>query len=73
MSPPLMKSWMMRESGGSPGAFKTDPFQVNKLGDWPEDNMKSRVAGLTKGQQMTPETSAEAALKWLKYKGQTYQ
>ena len=70
MSPPLMKSWMMRESGGSPDAFKTDPFQVNKLGDWPEDNMKSRVAGLTKRQQMTPETSAEAALKWLKYKGQ---
>ena len=31
--------------------------------------MKSKVAGLTKGQKMTPETSAEAALKWLHYKG----
>jgi len=69
MTPKLMKVWQMRESGGSPEAFKTDPFQVNKLGDWPEDNMKSKVAGLTKGQKMTPETSAGAALKWLHYKG----
>jgi len=69
MTPKLMKAWQMRESGGSPEAFKTDPFQVNKLGDWPDDNMKSKVAGLTKGQKMTPETSAEAALKWLHYKG----
>lgn len=69
MTPKLMKAWQMRESGGSPEAFKTDPFQVNKLGDWPEDNMKSRIAGLTKGQKMTPATSAEAALKWLHYKG----
>jgi hypothetical protein len=65
----LMKAWQMRESGGSPDAFKTDPFQVNKPLDWPKDNMKSKVAGLTKGQNMTPETSAEAALKWLHYKG----
>lgn len=69
MTPKLMKAWQMRESGGSPEAFKTDPFQVNKLGDWPTDNMKSNVAGLTKGQKMTPETSADAALKWLHYKG----
>jgi len=69
MTPKLMKAWQMRESGGSPEAFKTDPFQVNKLGDWPDDNMKSKMAGLTKGQKMTPETSAEAALKWLHYKG----
>jgi hypothetical protein len=69
IAPKLMKVWMMRESGGSPEAFKTDPFQVNNPRDWPADNMKSKVAGLTKGQKMTPETSAEAALKWLHYKG----
>jgi len=69
MTPKLMKAWQMRESGGSPEAFKTDPFQVNNSGDWPKDDMKSKVSGLTKGQKMTPETSAEAALKWLHYKG----
>ena len=67
VTPKLMKAWQMRESGGSPEAFKTDPFQVNKRGDWADE--KSKVAGLTKGQKMTPETSAEAALKWLHYKG----
>lgn len=60
----------MRESGGSPEAFKTDPFQVNKPGDWPKGtDEKSRIAGLSQGQAMTPQTSAEAALKWLHYKG----
>jgi len=67
MTPELMKSWMMRESGGSPEAFKTDPFQVNNHGDWVDE--KGKFAGLTKGQEMTPETSAEAALKWMHYKG----
>jgi hypothetical protein len=67
VTPKLMKAWQMRESGGSPEAFKTDPFQVNKLRDWADE--KVRIAGLTKGQKMTPETSAEAALKWLHYKG----
>jgi len=59
----------MQESGGSPNAFKTDPFQVNNAGDWPKDNMKAKVAGLSQGQAMTPEASADAALKWLHYKG----
>lgn len=68
MTPQLMKSWMMRESGGSPDAFKTDPFQVNNGGDW--DSAKARVAGLSPGQAMTPQDSADAALKWLHYKGQ---
>lgn len=48
MAPGLMKSWMMRESGGTPDAFKTDPFQVNNAGDW--DAAKGR-AGLSKGHQ----------------------
>jgi hypothetical protein len=69
MTPGLMKAWMMRESGGTPEAFKTDPFQVNNADDWPENGEKARVAGLSKDQSMTPETSAEAALKWLQHKG----
>ena len=67
MTPKLMKAWQMRESGGSPEAFKTDPFQVNNHGDWVDE--KGKIAGLTNGQKMTPETSAEAALKWMHYKG----
>jgi len=67
VTPQLMKVWQMRESGGSPDSFKTDPFQVNKRGDWVAE--KGKFAGLTEGQKMTPQTSADAALKWLHYKG----
>ena len=62
-----MKAWMMRESGGTPEAFKRDPFQVNNAQDWVSE--KARFAGLSQGQAMTPQTSADAALKWLQYKG----
>lgn len=60
----------MQESGGGRlkdrAAFESDPFQVNNPGDWfPE---KALILGLTEGQAMTPQTSAEAALKWLQYK-----
>ena len=59
MTPQLMKPWMMRESGGVPHAFKTDPFQVNNPGDWTKGtNEKERIAGLSRGQTMTPQTSA---------------
>ena len=69
MTPQLMKSWMMEESGSGTHRryFETDPFQVNVVGDWVAE--KGRIAGLTKGQKMTPQASAEAALKWLQYKG----
>jgi hypothetical protein len=67
VSPELMKAWMMRESGGSPAAFKKDPFQVNNWADW--DAKKAQMAGLSRGQAMTPRASADAALKWLHYKG----
>ena len=66
MTPQLMKVWMMRESGGSSNAFKTDPFQVNTPGDWVAE--KGRIASLTNGQAMSPQSSAEAALKWARYK-----
>jgi len=69
MTPQLMKAWMMQESGGSRHAFETDPFQVNKHGDWPATGEKTRISGLHKGQKMQPDTSAGAALNWLHYKG----
>ena len=70
ISPEMMKAWQMQESGGGRpkdrAAFESDPFQVNNPGDWfPE---KARILGLAEGQAMTPQTSAEAALKWLQYK-----
>jgi len=49
--------------------FLTDPLQANREGDWPKDNSKVKYMGITQDQIMTPETSAEAALKWLRYKG----
>jgi len=68
VTPQLMKSWMMEESGSGAHRryFETDPFQVNNRPDWVLE--KGRVAGLTKGQVMTPQSSAEAALKWARYK-----
>jgi hypothetical protein len=56
------------ESGGHPKAFGTDPFQVNKPGDWPPDNKKALICGLTPDQEMTPARSAAAALEWWRYK-----
>jgi hypothetical protein len=76
MTPPLMKSWMMEESGSSAdrAAFERDPFQVNNPGDYPKKgDEKLRIAGLRKDQVMTPETSADAALKWLAYKGRLHR
>ena len=69
MTPKLMKAWMMQESGGTPDAFKTDLFQVNKAGDWDPAKANKNFAGLSQGQAMAPQTSADAALKWLHYKG----
>lgn len=67
VSPKMLKAWAMVESGGPPDAFATDPLQVNNPGDW--DDRKTDIAGLTQNQEMTPETSAEAALEWRRYKG----
>ncbi len=62
-----LKAQAMVESGGSPAAFAADPLQVNKPRDNADDKM--RLLGLTLGQAMTPEISADAALKWLQRKG----
>jgi hypothetical protein len=65
VSPELMKAWAMQEPGGAPKAFRTDPFTANNPGDW--NNAKATAAGLVKGQKMTPQASADAALKWLQH------
>ena len=57
----------MRESGGDQAVFLSDPLQVNTFANW--DDHKHSIAGLTRGQTMTPAISADAALKWLQYKG----
>src|SRR5262249_22312581 len=46
-------------------AFLSDPFQVNKPADWVTDKEK---LGLRKGEKMTPDKSAEAALEWMREK-----
>jgi hypothetical protein len=67
VTPQFLKSWAMVESGGDlfKSAFLSDPFQVNKPGDWVTDKEK---LGLHKGETMTPEKSAEAALEWMREK-----
>jgi hypothetical protein len=67
IDPLFLKSWAMVESGGSKSAFLTDPLQVNVPGDWVEEKVK--LAGLKRGQKMTPAPSADAALRWLEFKG----
>lgn len=69
IDPEFIKGWAMVESGSGKdkSAFLRDPLQVNKPGDWNTD--KLRLLNLRKGQPMTPELSAQAALKWLEYKG----
>ncbi len=60
-----LKAQAMVESGNSKEAFQKDPLQVNNPGDWAPEKTK---LGLTKGQAMTAEVSATAALSWLKSK-----
>ena len=67
IDPQLIKAWAMVESGGDKAAFLRDPLQANNPGDWNTD--KLRLLGLQKDQPMTPELSAQAALKWLEHKG----
>jgi hypothetical protein len=66
LTPELVKSWMMEESGGTESAFLRDPMQMNNPGDWAPE--KSEL-GLTKGESMTRGISIATALGWLEYKG----
>lgn len=67
-TPEFLKAWAMRETGGEGDErhFRTDPFRVNVDLDW--DDEKTPIAGLRKGQKMTPAASAYSALEWLRYK-----
>ena len=65
----MLKAQAMVESGGNKAVFQTDPLQVNTRRTWDPDH-KPQVTGLTsRDQVMTPTISADAALKWLQYKG----
>jgi hypothetical protein len=64
---------MMQESGGDRRAFRADPFQVNNRRDWPKYREKEKIAGLSYRQAMTPQTSTDAALKWLQFKGTSHR
>jgi hypothetical protein len=55
IDPQFLKAWSMVESGGDKSEFLTDPFQVNKDGDWVREKANY---GLSKGQKMTPEASS---------------
>ena len=68
LTPRQLKAWAIIESGGKgyQKYFATDPLQVNNPPDWTDE--KTKVAGLTYKQTMTPEISAEAAPKWMLYK-----
>ena len=72
LTPRQLKAQAMEESGGDSfeKVFRTDPLQMNNPGDWADD--KQKYAGITKGQKMTPETSADAATKWLLRKAQVH-
>ena len=64
----MLKAQAMVESGGNRYVFATDPLQVNTSHNWDPKN-KPPITGLTSPHQaMTPEISADAALKWLQFK-----
>jgi hypothetical protein len=66
MDPQLMKAWAMVESGGSREQFLSDPFQVNKRGDF--DKAKKKL-GLSEGRAPGSTLGSYAALRWLDMKG----
>ena len=66
MDPQLMKAWAMVESGGSKAEFLSDPFQVNKRGDW---NKAKKELGLSEGKAPGATLGSYAALRWLDMKG----
>lgn len=71
MTPGLMKSWQMQESGSTlhRKAFESDPFTVNSPADWKNTARDKERYGLRHRQAMTPATSAAAALEWMLHQG----
>lgn len=70
VSPKQLKAQAMIESGATPAAFASDPFQVNNRGDFTAD--KAQVTGLKLGQAMTPTISAYASLQWLQHRAEIH-
>ncbi len=69
LDPNMVKAWALQESGGHQSIFSGgDMMQVNNKGDWAKEKTQF---GMTKGEQMTPESSLRAALAWAYYKGET--
>jgi hypothetical protein len=66
ITPQLLKAWAIIENGDNKEKFLRDPFTANNPGDW--DDAKTKIAGLQRGEAMTPEKSARAALDWMRYK-----
>jgi len=73
ITPALVKSHMIEESGGngprSKAAWKVDPLQVNVPGDW---GVEKELVGLTKPSKRnegTAEQNVRAAIKYLSRKG----
>jgi hypothetical protein len=73
LSPAIVKSHMIEESGGndarSKAAWEVDPLQVNVPGDWGDEK---KLVGLTKPQKRNEgniETNVRAAIKYLSRKG----
>lgn len=68
IDPQLMKACAMVESGGNKDQFLSDPFQVNKRGDWEAGKTK---LGLKPGEAPGAVHGTYAALRWLDGKGHT--
>ena len=69
MTPQLLKSFLIQESGGSTTAWNSDPGQVNVPGDW---NQEKAALGLQKSERRNEgelRANIVAALKYLVRKG----
>lgn len=73
LSPALVKSHMIEESGGngprSLSAWKVDPLQVNVPGDWGEEKSLVGLLKPAKRNEGTVETNVKAAISYLSRKG----
>ena len=73
LSPALVKSQMIEESGGwdakSLAAWKVDPQQVNVPGDWDEGKSELGLSKPTRRNEGTREQNVKAAIMYLARKG----
>ena len=73
LTPALVKSHMIEESGGngprSKAAWAVDPLQVNVPGDWGEEKTLVGLSKPKKRNEGTAEQNVRAAIKYLSRKG----